>query len=149
VDEARPSGTRFGALVHAVMAGVTLDADVAAVETAARTQARLLGATEEEARVAACVACRALASPWVRRAAASRVCRRELPLTLSDSDDAIIEGVADLVFEDGGAWVVVEFKTDVEIGRVGLERYRRQVGFYAAAVTRATGRDASGVLLRL
>ena len=85
----------------------------------------------------------------MRRAAASSACRRELPLTLSDGENAIIEGVADLVFEDAGAWVVVEFKTDVEIGRVGLERYRRQVGFYAAAVTRATGRDASGVLLRI
>ena len=68
---------------------------------------------------------------------------------MSDTAEETIEGVADLVFEEAGEWVVVEFKTDVEIGRVGLERYRRQVGFYAAAVARATGRHATGVLLRI
>ena len=75
------------------------------------------------------------------------MCRREVPVTLSDGDDAIIEGVADLVFEEAGAWVVVEFKTDVEIGKLGLERYRRQVGLYVAAIARATGKDTRGVLL--
>jgi len=148
-DEGRPSGTRFGALVHAVLAGVAFDADGGAVEAVARTHARLLGATAEDARVAAADARRVLASPWIARAAASSQCRRELPLTLSDGENAIIEGVADLAFEEAGEWVVVEFKTDVEIGRLGLERYRRQVGFYAAAIARATGRRASGVLLRI
>jgi ATP-dependent helicase/nuclease subunit A len=62
---------------------------------------------------------------------------------------AVVEGVADLVYEDDGRWVVVDFKTDVEIGRQGLERYRRQVGWYAAAMSRATGRPARGVLLRV
>ena len=56
VDEIRPSGTRFGALVHALLAAVALDADVAAVETAARTHARLLGATPRRRR--------ALRPPW-------------------------------------------------------------------------------------
>jgi ATP-dependent helicase/nuclease subunit A len=53
------------------------------------------------------------------------------------------------VFEADGGWVVVDFKTDVEIGRQGIERYRRQVGLYAAAVARATGQPATGVLLRV
>ena len=149
LEDGRPSGTRFGALVHAVLAGVALDADVAAVETAARTQARLLGATADDEMAAVDAARRVLASPWIRRAAASKVCRRELPLTLSDGDNGIIEGVADLVFDEAAAWVVVEFKTDVEIGRLGLDRYRRQVGLYVAAIARATGRSASGVLLRI
>ncbi len=149
VEDGRPSGPRFGALVHAVLAGVALDADATAVETTARTQARLLGATADDELAAVEAARRVLASAWIGRAAASDVCRRELPLTLSDGDNGIIEGVADLVFEDAGAWVVVEFKTDVEIGRLGLEKYRRQVGLYVAAVARATGRNASGVLLRI
>ena len=37
----------------------------------------------------------------------------------------------------------------VFIGVEGLERYRRQVGFYAAAIERATGKRARGALLRL
>jgi ATP-dependent helicase/nuclease subunit A len=148
-DEERPSGTRFGALVHAVLAAVPLDVSGSALDDAARTHARLLGATAGDAAAAADAARRVLASPWIARAAASSQCRRELPVTLSDGENAIIEGVADLVFEEAGEWVVVEFKTDVEIGRLGLERYRRQVGFYAATIARATGRSASGVLLRI
>ena len=124
-EDGRPSGTRFGALVHAVLAGVALDAERHCGD-AARTQARLLGAGPKIAAAGRRVT-RVLASPWIRRAAASGECRREVPLTISDSEDEMIEGVADLVFEEAGAWVVVEFKTDVEIGRPGLERYRRQV----------------------
>jgi len=149
LDDGRPSGTRFGALVHSVLAGVVLDADITTVETLARTQARLLGATADDAVAASDAAHRVLASPWIRRAAAAGACRREVPLTLSDGEGAIIEGVADLVFEEAGAWVVVEFKTDVEIGRQGLEKYRRQVGLYVAAIARATGQSATGVLLRI
>jgi ATP-dependent exoDNAse (exonuclease V) beta subunit len=57
--------------------------------------------------------------------------------------------VADLVFLESGRFVVVEFKTDVEIGREGLARYRRQVGFYAAGVAAATGLPAEGVIVRI
>jgi hypothetical protein len=92
---------------------------------------------------------RVLASPLLRRAARSPHCRREVPLTLSGRDPALVEGVADLIFEEDGALVVIEFKTDVEIGEHGLERYRRQVGFYVAAARRATGRAAEGILLRV
>ncbi len=148
-DEPRPSGTRFGALVHAVLAGVALDADEGAVARVALAHARLLGASSEEADAASAAAVRVLAHPMVRRAAAAAVCRREWPLTLREEDGSTVEGIADLVFDDDGRWVVVEFKTDVEIGRLGLERYRRQVAFYAAVMARATGRDATGGPLRI
>ena len=61
----------------------------------------------------------------------------------------LVEGAVDVAFrEDGGAWTVVDFKTDVELaGR--LEEYRRQVALYAQAIARATGRPARGVLLRV
>jgi hypothetical protein len=43
---------------------------------------------------------------------------------------------------------VVDFKTDAEM--VGeLARYRRQVGFYASVVARATGRNVTAVLMQL
>ena len=72
LEDGRPSGTRFGALVHAVLAGVALDADVSAVETTARTQARLLGATadDEMAAVEPRAAC------WPRRGSGARRPRR-------------------------------------------------------------------------
>ena len=146
---ARPSGAAFGTLVHAVIAAVDLDARPADVAAAAATYARLLGADAADRDAAAAMAGRVLASPLLRRAAKASRCRREVPVTMTDGAGVLVEGVVDLVFEEQGRSIVVDFKTDVEIGRVGLDRYRRQVAFYAAAVASATGRPAEPVLLRL
>ena len=145
----RPAGKAFGRLVHAVLAGVSLDAERPAIDAVAASAARLLGAAETDAGAASGLVARVLASPLLQRAARSRRCRREVPLTLSGTDPALVEGIADLIFEEDGAFVVVDFKTDIEIGQHGLERYRRQVGFYVAATQRATGRAAEGILLRV
>ena len=59
-----------------------------------------------------------------------------------------MEGVLDLAFEDDGGWTVVDFKTASELAGA-LARYRRQVGMYASAVARATGRPVTAVLMRL
>jgi ATP-dependent helicase/nuclease subunit A len=60
--------------------------------------------------------------------------------------DTLVEGVADCVFEEEDGYVVVDFKTDQPSGEK-LERYRRQVGLYAEAVARATGRPARAILM--
>lgn len=150
-DLFRPSGRRFGILVHALLAAVPLDArpdDIAAIASA---QSRLLGGTEEERAAAALAADRALRHPLLDRAraaeAADRPCRREVALSLAVAD-VVIDGQADLVWDDGEEWIVVDFKTDVEIA--GEEAaYRRQLALYAEALTRATNRPARGVLLRV
>jgi ATP-dependent exoDNAse (exonuclease V) beta subunit len=150
-DLLTPSGRRFGSLVHAVLANAVLD-DGGGVEALARVQARLLGAPAEEAAAAAGISKGVLTHPILREAAKAAgrgACRREMPVTFSCPDGSVIEGVVDLAFEDNGRWTVVDFKTDVEIGRDGLQTYRRQVGFYGAAITRATGQPARGVLLRI
>ena len=59
-----------------------------------------------------------------------------------------VEGVLDLAFDDEDAWTIIDFKTRVETER-DLAQYRRQVGLYAAAVAKATGRAARGYLIRL
>ena len=45
----RPSGKRFGTLVHAVLATLPLDADQSEVEELAAMHAKLFGATDEAA----------------------------------------------------------------------------------------------------
>ena len=60
----------------------------------------------------------------------------------------LVEGAVDLAFEDDQGWTVVDFKTDADIADQ-LDTYVRQVQLYAAAIARATGRPASGVLLRI
>ena len=147
----RPAGRRFGSLVHAVLAAVPLDAGPAEVEQIARLQGRLLGATDAEVDTAAGVAAAGLAHPLfdrVRRAAAAGECRRETPVTMRADDGVLVEGVVDLAFRDGDAWVVVDFKTDREL-ESALDLYRRQVQLYAEMVARATGLPAHPVLMRV
>jgi ATP-dependent helicase/nuclease subunit A len=150
-DPARPTGPRFGALVHAALATAPLDADRPRIEEVVALQSRVLGATPEESAAAIAVIENALRHPLLGRAQEALAlgkCRRETPVTLRVADGTIIEGVVDLAFEEDGAWIVVDFKTDAELeGR--LEPYERQVGLYAAAVAAATGAKVWSTLLRV
>jgi ATP-dependent exoDNAse (exonuclease V) beta subunit len=121
------------------------------ITEAVSLQGRILGAPEDETYAATALVGAALTHPLIRRARdASRAgkCRRETPLACRESDGSLIEGVVDLAFEDADGWTVVDFKTDAEIA-AELPRYRRQVGLYAAVISRATGRSAKAILLRL
>jgi ATP-dependent exoDNAse (exonuclease V) beta subunit len=142
---------RFGTLVHALLAHVPLDAGASAIAGMAAVQARMLNASDDERAAAASIAARALAHALYERARAARgagrACRRELPLSVV-VDGIVVDGQADLAFDDGDQWIVVDVKTDVEIA--GAEpSYRRQVALYADAIARAYGRPAQGVLLRV
>lgn len=151
LPHARPSGRRFGILVHAVLAAVRLTATREDIADMARVHARLLGAPDEECLEAARAVERALSHPLLARAraaeAAGRDCRREAALSVV-LDEVLVDGQADLVWDDGAGWVVVDFKSDLELGEAE-DAYRRQVALYAHALTQATGRPASAVLLRV
>ena len=147
----RPSGRRFGALVHAVLAVTPLDATADQVGEFAELEGRMLGATEAEVIAAGAVATVALAHPIFERARladGAGACRRETPVTMQAEDGTLVEGVVDLAFRDDGTWVVVDFKTDREL-EVALDVYRRQVQLYAQMVARATGEPARAVLMRI
>jgi ATP-dependent helicase/nuclease subunit A len=148
----RPGGARFGELVHAVLASAPLDADREAIHRVAEVQARMLSASSDEVAAAADLAARVLGHELLARAraaAARGMCRRETPLTLSLADGTLVEGVVDLAFEESGAWTIVDYKTDRELAVSGEDRYRRQVALYASAIAQATGRPATGVLIRV
>ena len=147
----RPSGRRFGALVHAVLATAALDAPPERVTEVARLEGRLLGASDEEIESAAGVALRALSHALLdraRHAAADGACRREVPVAMARADGFLAEGVVDLAFREGEEWWVVDFKTDRQL-EGALDVYRRQVQLYAEMVSAATGEPARAVLLRL
>lgn len=150
-DVDRPAGPRFGALVHAVLATVALDAERSQIDEVATWHGRILGATPEEVVAATAAAAAALAHPLMgqaREAWRLGACRRETPVTLRAPDGTLVEGVVDLAFAQGDGWTVVDFKTDREVEK-SLESYRRQVGLYAAAVQVATGRPTTAVLMRI
>jgi hypothetical protein len=86
----------------------------------------------------------------MKRAHAAQRCLRECPVLLSMADGRLVEGVADLAFEEEfGAdrcWTVVDFKTDAEIAG-HLATYRAQLEIYMRGIAQSTGIRARGVLL--
>jgi ATP-dependent exoDNAse (exonuclease V) beta subunit len=144
----RPRGPRFGTLVHAVLATIPLDAPEEVIRRTAVTQARIINAPAEESAAAAAVASTVLRHPLMDRARASGGVKRETPVSWVQQDGTLIEGVLDLAFEERDGTVVVDFKTDHELA-AGEARYRAQLQQYVAAVTRATGRPATGILFRV
>ncbi len=148
-DPDRPSGPRFGALVHAVLATVALDPDSRAVEAQARLHGRLLGGTDREIESTARVVVGFLLHPLAdraRRAQRAGRLRREVPLAWHEESGSIVEGTADLVLEEGDAWLVVDFKTDEQ---VDVFKYRNQVSTYVKALAQMTGAPVHGALVAL
>ncbi len=147
----RPSGPRFGALVHAVLASVPLHGDLAAIQRLAAIHGRVLGAAPEEIDAASESVHTALSHAVfdrARQAAQQGRCRREVPIAWRDPDGLLIEGVIDLAFEQVEGWTVIDFKTDEEF-RGNEPAYRRQVAMYAAAIQTANGGRVSALLMRV
>jgi ATP-dependent helicase/nuclease subunit A len=145
----RPSGIRFGALVHAVLATVPLDGDADVIQRVAELQGRTLGSTDEEVESAAKVVQSVLALPILQRArdaAKTHRCRREAPIAWRHGE-TLIEGVIDLAFEEGKRWTLVDFKTDEEFRSAAS--YQRQVGLYALAVEKALSTAVSAFLVKI
>ena len=115
----RPGGTRFGALVHALLADVPLsDAGPDVLERLASAHGRVLGAEPSEVAAAQQVVQEVLAHPLLRAAAEAAVagrCYRETPVTWRLDDGALVEGNVDLAYERDGGMVVIDFKTDREV----------------------------------
>jgi ATP-dependent helicase/nuclease subunit A len=148
----RTGGARFGELVHAMLAAAPLGADRTDLDALAIVQGRILAAAPDEIAAAVDTVERVLAHDLLKRARAADArgaCRRETPVTCTMADGSLVEGVVDLAFEEVDGWTIVDYKTDRELAASGEERYRRQVAFYASAVGQATGRAASGVLIRV
>jgi ATP-dependent exoDNAse (exonuclease V) beta subunit len=149
-DAERPSGRRFGALVHAVLAAVDFDASTDEIGAVTQANARLIDATAEETEAAVTAVRNVLKHPLIQRAATAQALRRETPLQHYREDGTLIEGVVDLAFQENTpefqGWTVVDFKTDWEIEKAE-NQYRAQVATYVEAVRIATTSAARGFLL--
>jgi ATP-dependent exoDNAse (exonuclease V) beta subunit len=149
----RPSGRRFGALVHSLLAAIELDADLDAVRAAGAVYGRFVAATEQEVDAAVTAVAAALGHPIMRGAAAGaragRV-RRETPVLLQREDSTLVEGVVDLACRqetsDFDGWAVVDFKTSREF-EVNQAKYAAQVALYVEAIQKATCLPTKGILL--
>jgi ATP-dependent helicase/nuclease subunit A len=133
-------GTSLGRAVHAVLQTVDLATGVG-LEEIARAQAAAAGIPHREREIFGLVR-QALTSPVVRRAVASGRWWREVPVA-TPVCDGVLEGFIDLLFEEDGQLVVVDYKTDAlaseeEIAQA-MQRYRLQGGAYTLALQKATG----------
>jgi ATP-dependent helicase/nuclease subunit A len=146
--EGRPKGPQFGTLVHAVLAIVPLDAGEEVVRRTAEVQGRVVGCPDKEIVAATSVVCAVLRHALMARARASTRLRHETPVTWTQKDGMLIEGVLDLAFDEDDGTTVVDFKTDHELS-AGEARYRAQLQKYVDAVAMATGRPAKGVLFKV
>ncbi len=110
-----PGGRDFGSLVHRLLEWVPLEdvdaARAARVVSMAEALAPSFGLDAPAARRAADQVERALALPVMDRARRASRAWRELSLWFPDGAH-LVEGVVDLVFEEDGQLVVVDYKSD-------------------------------------
>lgn len=142
----RPSGRRFGTLVHAVMRDVAYDAEENAIAKLVALHGRIVGATDEEREAAVAAVGSTLAHPLLGRARAAARSHREYPVVLPLANRKLLEGIIDLAFIENNVWMVVDFKTDADVSTKRVP-YERQLRWYAHALTKLTGMPAKGFLL--
>jgi ATP-dependent helicase/nuclease subunit A len=146
----RPHGPRFGTLVHGVLLQVALNASEDEIQRTLALQGRILGAGDDEMAAAREAVAAALASDIMKVAQHAVRCLRECPVLVKIADGRLVEGIADLAFEEdlgtGHRWTVVDFKTDAEISG-HLATYRAQLDIYMRGIAQSTGIGARGVLL--
>jgi ATP-dependent helicase/nuclease subunit A len=135
-------GKGFGALVHRVLEWMPLDGDGTGRAAAmAEALAPSFGLDDDDARRAADAALRALALPVMQRARDAPRVWRELALWFPEEDE-LIEGIVDLVFEEDGGLVVVDYKTDhiaPEQALVQAAHHAPQLQLYGRGLAQATG----------
>ncbi len=142
----RPSGRRFGTLVHTVLRDVPYAADEPVVAGFVRVHGRTLGASLPEMDAATNAVCGVLRHPLLSAAAAATQCYREVPFTVCPQEGQVVEGIIDLIFDSGDGWTIVDFKTDALTDDL-LERYRPQALWYVHAARSLLDGDARAVLL--
>ena len=98
-------------------------------------------AADDLARDQSVPAWRHLRAPPLQPAAAGSPSHR-------DSVGRARSGAVDLAFKQEGIWVIVDFKTDRQLGRT-LDVYQRQVQLYAQMVAHVTGEPTRSVLMRI
>ena len=146
-QEVHAGGTDFGNLVHAILARLE-PPDIERLESLREEGvafASALELKEEDVDYAMGLIRDSMQTGRIlaRAAAASRR-RRELPFTF-ELEGRVIRGFIDLVFEEGGKLVVVDFKTDnVAAGEADDKAtfYENQGAAYVMGLEAATGLEA-------
>jgi ATP-dependent helicase/nuclease subunit A len=133
-------GAEFGSLVHRILELVPLDRpdQIAGIASALAPRFGLAHDVVEEA---VADVRRTLASPLLERARRAGATFRELKVWFPEGEQ-LIEGVIDLVFEDDGGLVLVDYKTHSLSEAEALahaERHKTQLQLYGRGLAQASG----------
>ncbi len=140
------AGTSVGRAVHAVLQSIDL-ASGSGIAERARAQAAAEGIPGREQDIVRLCQI-AVESDIVKRAVASERFWREVPVALGTGGGSL-HGFIDLLFEEDGGLVVVDYKTDSVTGDEApgaVQRYLLQGGAYAHAIQQLTGRPVREVV---
>jgi ATP-dependent exoDNAse (exonuclease V) beta subunit len=136
----RPTGRKFGRVVHDILQHATSAADVDALS---EIWGRRHAASEAE-RAAAVETSRQALEYIARIMPAGAERHRELPVMVRLEDGMLIDGRIDFAWCSGNLWTVVDYKTDRR-----EKRNIAQVQLYALALERATKIPARGLVLEV
>jgi hypothetical protein len=137
----RARALALGSAVHRVMELCDLadQTSLARVARAAAAELEWPELAEEAAELAAACWRAEPVRAAARAAAGADAVHREVPVGAL-LDGVVVSGAVDLLYRDGDAWVVVDYKTDrAAEPDVLLERYRPQGAAYALAAEAALG----------
>ncbi len=143
--EQKGRGRAFGSFVHAILESAEAGSVREQIEEIARLEARRYRVREDEIRWAVDAVFAALQHPLIQSAARAIRRHREYPVVTRLDDGRLVEGVVDLACFDGESWTVIDFKT----GPGDQPRYKHQLGLYAMALHRVTGRPVRAVLFEV
>jgi ATP-dependent helicase/nuclease subunit A len=136
----RPTGRKFGRLVHDILQHAASPDDAVAT---ADIWGRRHAASDFERSAAVETARQAL--EYVARTMPSGAERhRELAVMVRLEDGTLVDGRIDLAWIEGGEWTVVDYKTDRQ-----EKRNVAQVKLYALALQRSTGMRTRGIVLEV
>jgi ATP-dependent helicase/nuclease subunit A len=136
------SARGFGSLVHRVLEWIPFSNESnAGARAMAQALAPNFGLDADDGRRAGDVVAQVLGLPVITRARKAESVWRELPVWFPEGEE-LVEGVIDLVFEEDGELVVVDYKTD----RISAEQilaqaahHAPQLQLYGRGLARATG----------
>lgn len=149
MEEHRITGAERGTLTHRALSLIPLDALRGASDLPAVVQAEVHAMADREIftyQEVMQLNLRAIsgffASDLGQRMLRSGNVRREWAFNLlMDECGTLLQGVIDCAFEEDGAWVLVDYKTDrIEDEGAFRERYALQIDWYARALERITGK---------
>ena len=140
-------GAPLGRAVHAVLQTIDLETGDG-IQNTARAQATAEGIPQRQSEIEE-LAQAAIDSDAVRRAVASGRYWREAHIA-APIGDGVLEGFIDLLFEEDGELVIVDYKTDAidqnSTEYIANTRYREQAGSYALITEQVTGKRVKDVI---